>query len=101
MGLGADCRTTARHSSSEPLAHQAAAEEERLEDLLDTALVEAGRAGAQQAAVARLFRGLVFFLSRETPRDALAFAIRSCGGEARTLPRAKEGFALPPGREAC
>lgn len=32
-------------------------------------------------ASGRLFRGLVFFLSREVPREALSFVIRSCGGE--------------------
>lgn len=35
----------------------------------------------EQKRFARLFRGLVFFLSREVPREAVEFVIRSVGGE--------------------
>lgn len=46
-------------------------------------------------ASGRLFRGLVFFLSREVPREALTFVIRSCGGEARTHTRARRTRSHP------
>lgn len=32
-------------------------------------------------ASGRLFKGLVFFLAREVPREALSFVIGCCGGE--------------------
>ena len=35
---------------------------------------------ADADAAGHLFRGCVFFLGRETPRDALSFLIRACGG---------------------
>ena len=44
---------------------------------LDAALQEHATADADTAG--HLFRGCVFFLSRETPRDALAFLARACG----------------------
>lgn len=44
---------------------------------LDAALQEHATADADAAG--HLFRGCVFFLGRETPRDALAFLARACG----------------------
>jgi pescadillo protein len=38
------------------------------------------RRQASTDASGHLFRGCVFFLGRETPRDALSFLIRACGG---------------------
>uniref|UniRef100_A0A0K0DFB4 Pescadillo homolog n=1 Tax=Angiostrongylus cantonensis TaxID=6313 RepID=A0A0K0DFB4_ANGCA len=63
-------------------------DEERIEKIYSLARPLAKRAGAENEndevvpilPLITLFKGLVFFLNRETPKEALTLIIRNCGG---------------------
>ena len=78
------------------------ATEPNIEDLI------AESAGADPAAredaklCATLFKGLVFFIQREVPRDMMVFIIRSFGGEVgRNREYTRQPLAPAPFRSSC
>ncbi|PAV79646.1 hypothetical protein WR25_08716 [Diploscapter pachys] len=69
------------YSLAKPLAKRADAEKE--EEQLELFDDDDGRMAAkvkENEAIKNLFKGLVFYLNRETPKEALTLIIRNCGG---------------------